>query len=234
MNLHSPLLLIHISGAVVGLLSGFLAMFLRKGSGLHGAAGNVFGVAMLAMSATGAYIAAFYRPNMANVVVALLTFYLVSTGWRAARRREGRPGLFDLGALLFILGDGLAAFGFGIQEVVAPRDNMPPALYFIFGSVALLCALTDIRMFRRGGLVGKQRMVRHLWRMSLALLIGALSFYPGQAKLFPMWLRETRVLLLPMVFVIGAMLYWRFRMRTRKTAAEPRSSTAVPLVVAHR
>src|SRR5688500_18597068 len=103
----TTLLLIHISGAVIGLLSGFLAMFLRKGSGPHGAAGTVFFVSMLGMSGTGAYIAIFLRPNALNVVVALLTFYLVSTSWRAAKNREGGTNRFDIGALLVIAGAGV-------------------------------------------------------------------------------------------------------------------------------
>ena len=36
------LILIHVCSATVGLLSGFLAMVFRKGSGLHGAAGSNF------------------------------------------------------------------------------------------------------------------------------------------------------------------------------------------------
>ena len=94
------LLLLHISSAVVGLLSGFLAMSLRKGSGWHGAAGNIFFVAMLSMSASAAFLSVFHKPNMLNTVVSLLTFYLVATAWWAARNRGGRLGIFDLGAFV--------------------------------------------------------------------------------------------------------------------------------------
>jgi len=47
----NPLLMVHICGAIVGLLSGFMAMALRKGSGLHGAAGSVFSVSLLSAPA---------------------------------------------------------------------------------------------------------------------------------------------------------------------------------------
>ena len=59
------LLLIHVCGAVIGLLSGYLAMVLRKGSGLHRAAGTIFFPAMLIMSACAAYVA-FARGHMMN------------------------------------------------------------------------------------------------------------------------------------------------------------------------
>jgi len=217
----TPLLLLHISAATVGLLSGYLSMGLRKGSGLHRASGSVFFVSMLIMSSTAAVIASVFKPIMLNVIVSLLTFYLVSTAWWASRRKEGGTNAFDLGALVFILAVGVSGIAFGFEAANSPtgrKDQMPAALYFFFGTVALLCAVTDVRMLVRKGLFGTQRIVRHLWRMSLALLIATLSFYPGQAKLFPKWLRETNLLMTPHVLLIGAMIFWMVRMSARKRA----------------
>lgn len=221
----SPLLLIHICAAVVGLLSGFLTMAFRKGSGLHGAAGNVFFVSMLIMSASAAYLAAFRKPNMMNVVVGLLTFYLVATAWWAAKRRDGGASPFDFGALLFVLAVGVAGVGFGFEAANSPKgtkDGMPAAAYFIFGSVALLCASSDLRMFVRGGVSGSNRIARHLWRMSLALLIATLSFFPGQARQLPEWLRENNFLYVPHLLLIGSMVFWMYRVRFRKRLPRPR------------
>ncbi|MCU1348122.1 MAG: hypothetical protein JWO56_1152, partial [Acidobacteria bacterium] len=103
----SPILIVHIAGATLGLLSGFLALFFRKGSGWHGAAGTVFFASMLGMTTSAVYIAAFIRPQMANVIAGSLTFYLVVTGWRTATRREGGTTRFDLAAMLFVLAVGL-------------------------------------------------------------------------------------------------------------------------------
>lgn len=217
-----PLLLLHISTATIGLLSGAMAMIFRKGSNWHGAAGTVFFVSMLAMSSTGAYIAAFLKPNMLNVVVALLTFYLVSTAWWAAKQRTGRTGAFDVTALLFIGSVALLGLSSGIQaanSVKGTKDGMPAAIYFVFGTIATLCSITDVRLLRRGGAVGARRIARHLWRMCLALLIATMSFYPGQAKLFPRWLRDTNLLLIPHVLLIGAMVFALYRTRARKRIA---------------
>lgn len=225
MHTSSPLLLIHICGAVIGLLSGFLAMTLRKGSGLHAAAGNVFFISMLCMSSSGAYIAEFMRPNKANLLVAVLTFYLVATAWVTARRRDGKPGLFDRIALLLIFADGVGGVIWGIQAASSPRglkDGMPAFLYFMFGSLALLCAALDVRMIRRGGFVGGKRIARHLLRMCFALLITTFSLYPGQARLFPASAR-TSLLYVPHVLLIGSMLLWTVRVRRSKTDHAKRS-----------
>lgn len=229
--LHAPLLLLHICAAVVGLLSGFLAASLPKGSGWHAATGNVFFVSMLTMSASAAYLAAFVKPNMLNVVVALLTLYLVSTAWRAAKNRNGGTGFFDVGALLLITGVTLAALVSGFEAANSPKgskDGMPAAIYFVFGSVALLCTVSDIRMFVRGGVTGALRIARHLWRMSLSLLIATLSFFPGQARQLPQWLRENSLLYVPHVLLVGSMIFWLYRVRVRRLVPRDRAIGAGP------
>ena len=223
MTTHTPLLLFHVFAATIGLLSGCLAMIFRKGSGLHGAAGSVFFVSMLSMSLSGAYISTFIRPIMLNVVVGLLTSYLVATAWWSARHREAQTGWFDRIAFLYVLSVGIAGITFGVQAVNSPtgaKNGIPSALYFVFGTIALLCALGDVRMFRRGGVSGTRRLVRHLWRMCFALLIALMSLYPGQARLFPKWLRETNLLVIPHILLIGALLFWLARMRSRRRAQQ--------------
>src|SRR5947209_3285201 len=140
---HTTLTLVHICNAVIGLLSGFLSMIFRKGSGLHRVAGNIFFGSMLTMSASGSYIAAFLKPNSGNVVGGLLTFYLVATAWMAAKRRERKVSLFDWSALFVVFTIGATDVTFGLQAATSPnglKDGYPPALFFIFGSIALLFA----------------------------------------------------------------------------------------------
>ncbi|HEX7829340.1 MAG TPA: DUF2306 domain-containing protein [Thermoanaerobaculia bacterium] len=217
----SPILLIHICSAIVGLLSGYMAMAFRKGSRWHGAAGTVFFVSMISMTLSAAWVAEFLRPNKLNLVVAMLTFYLVSTAWWAAKRRDPKPGRFDLGALLFIFVVGAAGLAYGFEaanSATGTKDRMPAAIYFVFGTIAMLCATSDVRMLIRGSLAGGHRIARHLWRMCLALLIATMSFYPGQAKLFSAAVRSTNLLYVPHVILIGAMLFWLVRVSTRRRA----------------
>jgi uncharacterized membrane protein len=48
--MRSPLLVLHIIAGTLGVLSGFLAVFLHKGSRQHGVVGNVFVISMLCLS----------------------------------------------------------------------------------------------------------------------------------------------------------------------------------------
>jgi uncharacterized membrane protein len=81
-----PLLVVHISAGILGILSGFAAIFLRKGSRQHGVAGNVFFISMLSMSASAVYLA-FMKHQINNVFGGILTSYLVATAWVTATRR---------------------------------------------------------------------------------------------------------------------------------------------------
>lgn len=193
-------------------------MVVRKGAGLHQVAGTFFFVSMLCMSGCGAIIAAFFHPVMLNVVAGLLTFYLVTTAWRTARRRTAGTNVFDYAAFLLITAVSLACV-----SLVFNRAE-PSAGFIVFGSTAILFSVADVRMFIRGGYIGGQRILRHLWRMCLALIIATLSFYPGQAKLFPKELRATNLLYIPLVLVIGGTLFWIARMSRRRRASQPRWS----------
>ena len=53
--------------------------------------------------------------------------------------------------------------------------------------------------------------------MSFALLIAALSFFIGQAKVIPKPIRIMPLLALPLVAVIVTMLYWLWRVRIRQS-----------------
>lgn len=79
---------------------------------------------------------------------------------------------------------------------------MPAFPFFLFGIVGLLAAFLDLRMLRAGGLCGVARLTRHLWRMTFALLIAALSFFLGQAKVFPQAVRIPGFLALPVLAVL--------------------------------
>jgi hypothetical protein len=222
----SPLLVVHISGGLVGLLSGAVALIFRKGSREHILAGQVFVIAMLTMAGAGAYMAAFVKPNMGNVLGGGVTFYMVATAWMAARRKEG-TGIFDWGMLLVALAFAALAVTFGfraVYSVTGLAEGYPPLPYFIWGAVALLSAAGDVRMLaRHGTFSGSQRIVRHLWRMCLGLFIASGSFFLGQQKVFPAALQGLKVWFVPAFLPLVLMIFWVLRVWFTKSFREPGS-----------
>lgn len=211
----SILLFLHVSIAAIGLASGAVALFSTKGDPLHRLAGKVFLVSMLVMTAI-ALIIAIGRNDRISIVPAMLTFYLVATGWRTVTRRRAGSGRLDLALLLFALVTGTTGFllGWGPAHASTGLDDkgFPAAAYFIFGSIALFAACLDVRTLLAAGLRGGHRLARHLWRMSLAMLIATTSFFQGQAQVFPERLQGSFLLKVPALAVIAMMLYWLLRL----------------------
>jgi hypothetical protein len=170
---------------------------------------------MLCLGASGAYIG-FMKTQMGNVFSGVLTFYLVATAWTTARRRDGKTGIFDWGALLFALGVVAGLVTYGLETAnsqTGSKDGVPPGMFFFLGSVALLAAAGDVRMLVRGGVSGSQRIARHLWRMCFALFIASGSFFMGRQQLFPALVRKTYVLLLLTILPLILMVFWLIRVR---------------------
>jgi hypothetical protein len=202
--------------AMVGLVSGIAAMTFRKGSPLHRKSGHVFFVSMLIMSAAGAWIALFITPVGANVMGGMMAFYLTFSGWVTVARKSPTPGPLDFAGALLGLVALTVGFTFGVQAANSPngmKDQFPAMGYFVFATVALLGTVLDVRMIARGGLTGPARITRHLWRMCLAMFMATGSFFLGQAKLFPLEVRESGILPIPAFLPLGLMLYWLIRVR---------------------
>jgi uncharacterized membrane protein YfcA len=104
---------------------------------------------------------------------------------------------------------------------------IPPPVYFMFGTVALLATFGDLRVMRSWRTQGGFRIKRHLWRMCFALFIAALSFFIGQAKVIPAPYRNRGLLALPVLAVLVTMLYWLWRVR-RKRALRSMVAVSAP------
>jgi hypothetical protein len=214
-EMRSPLLLLHIIAGTLGMLSGFVAVFLRKGSRQHGLAGNVFVIAMLTLSSSGVYLA-FMKSQPGNILGGALTFYLVATAWMTGRRRDPKTDILDWGALLFVLALAFVEVTLGLEAAMSPtglKYDYPPGPYFFLGSVAVLAAAGDIRMLVRRGIAGSQRIARHLWRMCFALFIAAGSIFLARQHLFPELLRKTGVLMFLSFLPLILMIFWLVRVR---------------------
>jgi hypothetical protein len=216
--MHSSILFLHIVAGTLGMLSGFVAVFLRKGSRRHALAGTVFVIAMLGLGASGTYMA-ILKHQPGNILGGMLTFYLVATAWITARRKNEETGIFDWSALLVVFALAAVEVTFGVEAAMSPtglKYDYPPWPYFIFGLVAVLATVGDVRMLVRGGISGTQRLARHLWRMCFALFIAAASIFLARQQLFPAIFRKTGVLILLSFLPLLLMIFWLVRVRFAK------------------
>jgi uncharacterized membrane protein len=209
----SPVLLFHICAGTLGLLAGAVAISFRKGSSRHRVSGNVFVVAMLGLSASGVCMA-LMKHQPGNVLGGALTFYLVATAWRIARRGDGQTDGFDWSALLVVLAVGVVALTFGLEAARSQtglKYGIAAGPYVFLGSVALIAVLGDVRMLVRGGVSGAQRIARHLWRMCFGWFIASASIFLARPHLFPVFFRKTGLLYLLTFLPLMLMFFWLIR-----------------------
>lgn len=207
------LLPIHIIAGSIAIIAGFISVFAVKGLKLHRKSGMIFVYSMVVLGLTGAVIATV-RHQPPNIIGGSLAFYMVITAFLTVRPRDERSRWIDVGVLLVGIAVGAGAIKIGLDALNNPSRTMngvPSVMMFIFGTVALLGALGDIRMIRAGGLQSAQRIARHLWRMCFSLFIASGSFFLGQAKVIPKPIRIFPLLAIPALLPLVLLLYWMVR-----------------------
>ncbi len=225
---YSSTLIFHICAGTLGLLSGTTALSSRKGSPRHVLAGKVFVASMLTMAVGAVYLAVVrHQPN--NIGGGIFTFYLILTAWLTARRRDRETSGFDWAVLLIPLALGILAWISGVKALRSHEDlpgGVPVGMHLFMASIMLLAAAGDARMLLRGGVVGAQRVVRHLWRMCFGLFIAAGSFFLGPSNRplrllsalglghrLPPILFSTNLYLFLTILPLALLIFWVLRVR---------------------
>jgi uncharacterized membrane protein len=216
--------LLHVMAGLTALITGAVALYALKGAKLHRRSGILFVYAMLVVASTGTVMSIVHL-NVGNVIAGVLTFYLVLTALLAVRRPSLEFHRIDTVAMLAALTVGLAAVTLGVSAVRSATGTMhgiPPPVYFMFGTVALLATFGDLRVMRSWRTQGGFRIKRHLWRMCFALFIAAASFFLGPPQRLPPFLRHSPLRPIPVLLVLIVMFFWlaRVSFRQRRLPAE--------------
>lgn len=211
--LHDAIMWVHIAGGILALAFGAVAATVRKGSPLHGSAGTGFVIAMLVLGSTAAILEPFRTPEPGSPVGGILVCYFVTTGWMAARRRDGIIGRFEIIACAAALGTAAIMAWGGFTGAATPAG---PGPVFAFAGLCLVAGLGDLLAILRKKLTPAQRLSRHLWRMCLAFFIATGSFFLGQQDILPKAVRGSPILFLLAFAPFGIMLFWLVRLRFAK------------------
>ena len=207
---------VHVVAGSIAIVAGLVALYSLKGMALHRRSGTVFAYTMLVMSLSGAVMAVGRAGAAVNIPAGLVTAYLVATSLSTVRAPFAGSRRFDQGAMV-------AAFAFGLISIVlaisgaGARSGGLTFPLLMFGVIATLAGVGDLRMIRAGGLKGSARLRRHLWRMCTALFIAAASFFLGPVRRIPEPLRIPPLRLLPLL-VLVTMAFWLWRLRRARTA----------------
>lgn len=218
----------HVLAGILALVFGYVALFAAKGGWLHRRSGRLFAYAMVVMALGGAFLAAL-SSTTTSVIAGLLTFYFVVTGVLTVTGAS-RPKWIDRAGVAIALAIGTLAITTGF-DIAGERPEAVPM--FIFGAMALVGATGDVKMIRAGGIEGKRRIRRHLWRLCFAMWVAAASFFWGPPGRVPEIINIPALLPIPVLAPVVVMIFWLVRLRVKKSfrgivgVAAPHVSAAV-------
>jgi hypothetical protein len=90
-----------------------------------------------------------------------------------------------------------------------------------------LSAALDLRLFT-GGIGGKHRIARHLWRMNAAMAMGIISVTPRLNRIAGHPIHSDAVLVVPTLLVLLFMVFWLWRVLAGKRGAGLSATTPRP------
>src|SRR5262245_55864786 len=219
----SMLLPIHIAAGGLAMVLGAVALSVKKGGTIHRRSGQLFVCAMLVMGGTASILGFLKSPTDGNVFAGFMVAYFVVTALTTVRPVS--PWTLRINAVGLMVAAGLALLDIlaGVEAFNSPgglRHGDPVPKPFFIASILILAALGDVRIMRSGMPRGRPRLARHLWRMCFALFIAAGSFFSVRervAKILPELFATGPMRALPIVLLFGAMFYWLWRVRGRRT-----------------
>jgi uncharacterized membrane protein len=228
------LLSIHIAAGALAIVLGAVALLVKKGGTIHRRSGMLFVYAMLVMGATASILEFLQSAAATNVIAALTSVYFVGTALTTVRPASRWTRVINVAALTVAVGLAFVSIVGGVKGVNSPGlspGGVPfrtiGVMSFILAAVLLLSAAGDVRIMRSGLPRGGPRLARHLWRMCFALFIAAGSFFSIRervAKILPEPFTTGPMRALPILLLFGAMFYWLWRVRRRRT---------LPVVIRH-
>ena len=199
----AALLVLHIGGGGIGIVSAAAALAFRKGSRPHRMAGKVFFLAMLVSYTVATSVAPFLNTGQrTNTIAGILALYLLLTGWRAGRKRDFRTGRYEY------LGLGVAVTICCASLLFAQTGAKDSEIFILFAVVSAVAAAGELNAIVRLTISGAARLGRHLWRMCFSLFIASGSFFLGQQPIMPEWIRGSPILFVCALAPLAAMLFW--------------------------
>jgi uncharacterized membrane protein len=150
-TLLSAITISHVLAGIIALLIGLVPMVARKGGKLHNRAGLVYVGCMVYVAVTALLLCTLQPFRMSRLFLAgmaVLSFYLCVSGWRATKQKRGNIGVFDRGVVYAALAVGVAMMGVGAYLLGQKGFEFLPVVFTFFGFLLFRNAQKDWRQMR--------------------------------------------------------------------------------------
>ena len=206
MEIGSISLLVHITSGTIALIVAILAIVLKKGTIFHRRLGRAYICAMSLVFISALHLSFIAVPiNWFLFGIAIFSYYLAFTGFRAGKERKNLPSTIDWITTCVMLFSTVFMLVLGVQ-LLWNQNNLGVVL-IIFGAVGGLLSVQDIMQFRKGKIQGKERILRHLTRIlaSFIAVVTAVLVVNGAKLAIPdlvNWLAPS-VLITPLIIYMA-------------------------------
>ena len=206
------LLIVHIIAGFAALTAAVVATLTKTldlAHKWHIYSGTVFFWAMLVVFLTALPLAVI-RPNTFLFLIAFLSFYFALAGWRYATNRRGvaRPVDWISASVMAIAALGMIMFG----VFMLSRSNINGITMVALGGIGAGLTIVDLRMLRRGGAKGPERIAQHLTMMLAGAIATITAFVVTNVRVQPAFI----VWLAPTVVITPIIIVWSRRIRAGK------------------
>lgn len=221
------MLTLHILFGISALFTGVAILAMPKGTLLHKRLGKVFITTLFITALGSAYLAYTISepPLMGGLCI-----YLLITSWLTIKRRPNFVNYLDKGlaVIICLISVGLFIYADDFAQTGDKASQVPIQVFYVFASIAAVCAALDTNMLFRGGLDGKQRLARHIWRMFGAMIFALMALL-GQ-NIYPDWAYDTGILFFPLLLIVALLIYWLIQILyfNRRFTSTPSAGNSSP------
>jgi hypothetical protein len=164
---------------------------------------------MMVMLVSG-IAAAYLKNSIGDMMLGAIVMYTVFTAWLTVHHKKNETGLLEVTALIWVVGFAITAFAISMGW----REEEAPFAYLIWGGLAILFALGDIRNLYHLGLSGTQRIIRHVSRIGFSLVWATLAFTDKIVKMMGANVKSMQgeqlllIVGIPTMLILITILYW--------------------------
>jgi uncharacterized membrane protein len=200
------LLILHIAGGSIGLLTGTISIIRKKGDKAHKFTGKVFFYGMLTAGVSSLALSIIH-PNYFLFIVGIFTIYMVGTGQRYLQLKKllqgQKPMSIDYILTYGMLIASVVFIGFGIYLLI--RQQSFGTVFLAFGVLSLRMVRVDIKNYKGKAVSKNYWLTTHLQRMLGAYIASATAFaVVNNPKVLP----DAVVWLLPTAIVLPLIIKW--------------------------
>ena len=196
------LIYIHAFFGGVGLITGMISIFVKKGGFIHKRTGKIFSYSIIISSLISLFVARMPdHENLFLFLIGIFTIYLILAGNRALtlkRKIKTKANLIDklISGIMLLVSIGMLIIGI-VQKV----ENS--ILYLFFGGFGALITIRDFQTFKVFSEKKNAWLISHLGRMIGALIASVTAFLVAGLHI-----GTTLVWIMPTILGTVYIIYW--------------------------